>query len=66
ATRYHHPEWVMEYLAHAAKPLSVIAIGFGIMWWGRSRRWDLAGVLLVAAAAIYGMSEWTISAKPGV
>ncbi|MEO7865640.1 MAG: hypothetical protein ABIR63_07245, partial [Sphingomicrobium sp.] len=37
ATRYHHPEWVMEYLAHAAKPLSVIAIGFGIMWWGRSR-----------------------------
>lgn len=66
ANRYHHPEWVMEYLAHVAKPLSVFVIGLWLMWWGRSRRWDLAGVILVAAASIYGMSGWTISAKPGV
>lgn len=65
ATRHHHPEWVMEYLAHAATLLSVFVIGLWLMWWGRSRRWDLAGVLLVAAASIYGMSGWTISAKPG-
>ena len=66
ATRYQHPEWVMDYLAHTAKPLAVTVIGLWLMWSGRSRRWHLAGVLLVAAAAIYGFSIWTISAKPGV
>lgn len=52
ATRFHHPEWVTEYLVHTAKHLPVTLIGLGIMWSGRSRRWDLIGVLLVAAAAI--------------
>jgi hypothetical protein len=65
AARSGHPEWVVEYLAHTAKTLSVTLIGLGLMWFGRSRRWDLAGVLLVAAAAIYSYSIWTISAKSG-
>lgn len=64
ATQYHHPEWVMQYIAHSAVVLGVILIGLGLMWLGRSRKWDLAGVVVVAAAAIYGMSMWTISAKP--
>ena len=63
ATRYRHPEWVTEYLLHAAGTLSVTLLGLGIMWWGRSRRWDLAGVLLVSAVAIYGLSMWTIRAR---
>ena len=66
ATRFHHSEWMMQYLRHAATFMLVTLIGLGIMWWARSRRWDLAGVVLVAVAAIYGMASWTISAKPGV
>jgi hypothetical protein len=63
ASRYHHPEWVPEYLLHAAATLSLTLVGLGMMWWGRSRRWDLAGVLLVAAVAAYGLSMWTIQAR---
>lgn len=66
ADRYHHPEWLREYLAYTARYLPLIAIGLWLMWWGRSRKWDLSGVLLLAAAAIYGMAEWTIRARPGV
>ena len=66
AGRSQHPEWITRYLAHTAKPLSVTLIGLWLMWSGWSRWWHLAGVLFVAAAAIYGYSIWTISAKPGV
>ena len=65
ASRFHHPEWLMQYLTHAAPVMLVTFVGSGIMWWGRSRKWDLGGVILVAAAAIYGMAGWTISARPG-
>lgn len=66
AIRFHHPEWVMQYVAHTAMLLPLTLIGLWIMWSGWSRRWDLLGVILVAAAAIYGLFGWTIEAKPGV
>lgn len=66
ATRFHHPEWVMQYVTHTAKVLPITLIGLWLMWSGWSRRWDLAGVLLIAAAATYGLLTWIIEVKPGI
>jgi hypothetical protein len=60
----HNRAWVMEYLAYVAKFSPVAIIALSLMWLGRSRRWDLFAVLLLAAVATYTMAVWSISAKP--
>jgi hypothetical protein len=65
-TRSNHPEWVTEYLLYASKVVAGTAVGLYLMWSGRSRGWALAGVFIVAAAAISSLLLWTIEAEPGV
>ena len=60
----HRREWLIEYATYVAMFLPVTFVALAIMWIGRSRRWDLAGVLPLAAVSVYGMSSWTIAAKP--
>ena len=60
----HNRAWVVEYLGYVALLLSPILIALWLMWLGKSRRWDVAAVVILASIAIYGMAAWTISAKP--
>ena len=43
----------------------IVYIGFAIMFFSRSRRWNWIGVLMIAAAVIYGTIDATIRAKAG-
>lgn len=61
----HRRDWLAEYLTYVAMLVPISIVALAIMWIGRSRRWDLAGVLLLAAAAIYGMIGWKINADAG-
>ena len=59
-------EWVLEYFGYVAILLPPALLALWLMWVGRSRRWDLVAVLLLAALATYSMAVWTITAKPGI
>ena len=59
----HRRDWLFEYATYVAMFLPGTFIALAIMWVGRSRRWDLAGVLLITTVSIYGMSSWTIAAR---
>ena len=43
----------------------VVYIGLAMMFYLRSRRWNWVGVLMIAAAVIYGTMDATIRAKTG-
>jgi len=60
----HRRDWVFEYAIFTSRLLPFTVAGLILMWIGRSRRWDLAGVLLVAAVVTYGNMSWVISARP--
>lgn len=60
----HRRDWVIEYAMFVGKLLPFTIAGLILMWIGRSRRWDLVGVLLVAAVATYANMSWVISARP--
>ena len=59
----HNPDWVIEYLKYVAPRIPFYAVALTFMWIGRSRRWDVVGVVLLAAMSFYGMSSWTISLR---
>ena len=59
----HNRDWLLEYASHVAIRLPFYTAALTLMWIGRSRWWDVAGVLLLSATAIHGMSIWTISAR---
>lgn len=59
----HNRDWLIQFAKYATPMLLVSIVAFSIIWTGRSRRWDIAGVLLLAAVSIYGMIGWKISVK---
>ena len=59
----HNRAWLAEYAVYIARRLPIALIALAVIWVGRSRRWDVAGVVLLSATAIYGMSGWTISPR---
>jgi len=59
----HNRDWLMEYAGYVARRMPFLIVALTVMWIGRSRRWDAAGVLLLAGSAIYGMSGWTITPR---
>lgn len=55
-TRYISAVWANEF---------IVFVGLAIMFFSRSRRWNWVGVLMIAAAVVYGTMDATISAKGG-
>jgi hypothetical protein len=59
----HNREWLIEYATYVATRLPIAVVALAMVWVGRSRRMDVAGMLLLVATVIYGMVDWTISVR---
>lgn len=57
----HNRDWLIQYAGHVAWRVPILGVALTIIWIGRSRRWHFAGVVLLTATVIYGLSIWTIS-----
>jgi hypothetical protein len=56
---------VAHYIAAVWPNELVVYAGLAMMFFSRSRRWNWAGLLMIAAAVIYGTMDATIRAKAG-
>lgn len=59
----HNRDWAIQYAGYLAWRVPILVIALTIIWIGRSRRWNVAGVVLLTAIMVYGLSIWTISAR---